>query len=112
TVSTPKRSTTRADLTRAKAEDIKAALELSRSKELHAANVVPQSKLDDDQAAYDIARAALVQAQATLDAAQSHVNEARGRAEQSAPVNQAIAAAQANARLAHARQRSAAAALE
>ena len=76
------------------------------SKELRAANVVPQSKLDDDQAAYDVARAALAQAQATLEAAQSRIGEARGRLDQSAPVNQAIAVAQANARLAHARQKS------
>jgi membrane fusion protein (multidrug efflux system) len=73
--------------------------------------VVPQSKLDDDQAAYDVARAALLQSQAALEAAQSRIGEARGRLDQSSTVNQSIAVAQANARLAHARQKSAEAAL-
>ena len=59
-----------------------------------------------------MATAALVQARAALEAAQSRIGEARGRQEQSAPVNQAIAVAQANAKLAHARQKSAAAALD
>ena len=104
-------ATAQAGLTRAQADEHKAALDLQRSKELRAANVVPQSKLDDDQAAYDVARAALLQAQAALEAAQSRIGEARGRLDQSAPVNQAIAVAQANARLAHARQKSAEAAL-
>jgi membrane fusion protein (multidrug efflux system) len=104
-------ATAQAGLTRAEAEEHKASLELKRSKDLRAANVVPQSKLDDDQASYDVARAALQQARAALDAAQSRIGEARGRLDQSAPVNQAIAVAQANARLAHARQRSAEAAL-
>jgi membrane fusion protein, multidrug efflux system len=105
-------ATARAGLTRAEAEEHKAALELQRSRELHAANVVPQSKLDDDQASYDVAQAALQQARAELDAAQSRSGEARGRLDQSAPVNQTIAVAQANARLAHARQKSAQAALD
>ena len=104
-------ATAQAGLTRAEAEEHKAALELQRSKDLRAANVVPQSKLDDDQAAWDVAQAALAQARANLDAAQSRIGEARGRFDQSAPVNQAIAVAQANARLAHARQRSAEASL-
>jgi membrane fusion protein, multidrug efflux system len=104
-------ATARAGLVRAQAEEHKAALELQRSKELRAANVVPQQKLDEDQAAYDVARAALAQAQANLDAAQSRIGEARGRLSQSSPVEAAVAAAQANARLAHARQKSAEAAL-
>ncbi len=104
-------ATARAGLVRAQAEEHKAALELQRSKELRAANVVPQQKLDEDQAAYDVARAALAQAQASLDAAQSRIGEARGRLSQSSPVEAAVAAAQANARLAHARQKSAEAAL-
>jgi len=104
-------ATAQAGLTRAEAEEHKASLELQRSKDLRAANVVPQSKLDDDQAAWDVARAALQQARAALDAAQSRIGEARGRLDQSAPVNQTIAVAEANARLAHARQRSADASL-
>ncbi len=104
-------ATAQAGLTRAEAEERKAALELQRSKELRKANVVPQSKLDDDQSSYEVARAALQQARAALDAAQSRIGEARGRLDQSAPVTQAIAVAEANARLAHARQKSAEAAL-
>ena len=104
-------ATAQAGLSRAEAEEHKAALELKRSKDLRAANVVPQSKLDDDQSAYEVAQAALQQARAALDVAQSRIGEARGRLDQSAPVNQAIAVAQANARLAHARERSADASL-
>ncbi|HZX95139.1 MAG TPA: HlyD family secretion protein [Myxococcales bacterium] len=100
-------ATAKAGLSRAEAEEHKASLELQRSKDLRAANVVPQAKLDEDQAAYDVARAALLQAQANLDAAQSRIGEARGRLSQSSPVEAAVAAAQANARLAHARQKSA-----
>jgi membrane fusion protein (multidrug efflux system) len=104
--------TARAGLARAEAEERKAALELQRSKDLRAANVVPQSKLDDDQSAFEVARAAREQAQANLETAQSRIGEARGRLDQSTPVGPAIAVAQANARLAHARQKSAEAALE
>ena len=104
--------TAQAGLSRTQAEERKAALQLERTKELRAANVVPQQKLDDDQAAYDVARAALLQAQASLEAAQSRIGEARGRLDQTAPVAAAVAAAEANARLAHARQKSAEAALE
>lgn len=104
-------ATAQAGLTRAEAEEHKASLELKRSKELRLANVVPQSKLDDDQSAYEVAQAALQQARAALDVAQSRIGEAQGRLSQSAPVNQAIAVAQANARLAHAREKSANAAL-
>ena len=105
-------STAQAGLSRAQAEERKAAAELTRSKELLAANVVPQQKLDDDQAAYDMAHAAVLQAQASLELAQSRIGEARGRVEQSSPVQAAVAAAQAGARLAHAREKSAEAALE
>ena len=104
-------ATAQAGLSRAEAEEHKASLELQRSRELRAANVVPQSKLDDDQAAYDVEHAALFQARSALDAAQSRIGEAQGRLDQSAPVNQAIAVALANARLAHARRKSAEAAL-
>ena len=100
-------ATAQAGLSRAEAEERKATLELQRARELRAANVFPQSKLDDDQAASDVARAALAQARAALDSAQSRIGEAQGRLSQNAPVDQAIAVAQANARLAHARQRSA-----
>ena len=104
-------ATAQAGLSRAQAEEKKAAADLQRSKDLRAANVVPQQKLDEDQASYDVARAAVLQAQAALEAAQSRIGEARGRLDQSAPVAAAVAASQAQARLAHARQKSAEAAL-
>jgi membrane fusion protein (multidrug efflux system) len=88
----------------AQAEEKKAQLELARSRELRAASVIPQQKLDDDQAAYDVAHAAVL-------LAESRISEARGRLDQSAPVAAATAAAQANARLAHAREKSAEASL-
>jgi membrane fusion protein (multidrug efflux system) len=101
-----------AGLQRAEAEDRKASHELQRSRELRAANVVPQQKLDDDQSAYEVAHAALAQARAALDTARSRIGEAQGRLDQSATVAPAIAAAQAGARLAHARERSAQASLD
>jgi membrane fusion protein (multidrug efflux system) len=104
--------TAQAGLARAQAEEHKAALELQRSKDLFAAKVVPQSKLDNDQAEYDVARAALLQAQANIAAAQSRIGEAQGRLNQSSPVAAAVASAQANARLAHAREKSAEASLQ
>ncbi|HUJ29308.1 MAG TPA: HlyD family secretion protein [Myxococcales bacterium] len=104
-------ATAQAGLLRAQAEEKKASLELQRSKELRAASVVPQSKLDDDQAAYDVAHAAVAQAQAALEAAQSRIGEARGRLDQSAPVAAAVAASVAQARLAHAKEKSAEATL-
>jgi membrane fusion protein (multidrug efflux system) len=104
--------TAQAGLARAQAEQRKAQLALDRSKELFAAKVVPQSKLDDDQAAYDVAHAALLQAQANLAAAKSRIGEAQGRLSQSSPVAAAVASTQANAKLAHARVKSAEAALQ
>jgi membrane fusion protein (multidrug efflux system) len=104
--------TAQAGLVRAQAEERKAALELQRSKDLFAAKVVPQSKLDDDQAAFDVARAALLQAQANLAGAKSRIGEAQGRLNQSSPVAAAVASAEANARLAHAREKSAQAVLD
>jgi membrane fusion protein (multidrug efflux system) len=104
--------TAEAGLAKAQADEHKAALDLQRSKDLFAAKVVPQSKLDDDQAAYEVARAALLQAQASLAAARSRIGEAQGRLSQSSPVAAAVASAEANARLAHAREKSAEAALQ
>jgi membrane fusion protein (multidrug efflux system) len=104
--------TAEAGLTKAQADEHKASLDLQRSKDLFAAKVVPQSKLDDDQAAYDVARAALLQAQASLAAARSRVGEAQGKLSQSSPVAAAVASSEANARLAHAREKSAEAALQ
>lgn len=104
-------ATAKAGLSRAQAEEKKAGLELQRAKDLRAANVVPQQRLDDAQATYDVARAAVLQAQAALAAAQSRIGEAQGRLSQSSPVEAAVAAAEAGARLAHAREKSAEAAL-
>jgi len=105
-------ATAQAGLARAQAEERRAALELQRAKELRAANVVPQQRLDDAQATWDVAHAALLQARANVAAAQSRIGEAQGRLAQTSPVEAAVAAAEANAKLAHARQRSAGAALE
>ena len=99
--------TARAAVSSAEAEARRAEQELTRMKELRQSNVVAQERLDEAQATNDKAQAALQQARAGLETAQSRIGEARGRLDQSAPVNAAIAAAQANARLAHARQKSA-----
>ncbi len=104
-------ATARAGLSRAQAEEKKAALELRRSRDLLAAKVVPQQKLEADQAAYDVAHAMVLQAQAAVDQAESRIGEAQGRLDQSTPVAAAVAVAQANARLAHAREKSAEASL-
>jgi len=109
----------RAGLQRAEADARKASLDLERDRKLHAANVVPQARLDDAQAENDVKQAALSQARANLSAAEeglraaeSRVGEARGRFEQSAQVKPQIAAAEAQARLAHGREKSAEAALQ
>jgi membrane fusion protein (multidrug efflux system) len=109
----------RAGLQRAEADARKASLDLDRDRKLHAANVVPQARLDDAQAENDAKQAALQQARANvsaaeegLRAAESRVGEARGRFEQSAQVKPQIAAAEAQARLAHGREKSAKAALQ
>jgi membrane fusion protein (multidrug efflux system) len=108
----------RAALTRAQADARKAELDLQRARELRQARAVAQDRLDQVQTEYDTSRAALAQAEAQLRlaeetrrAATSRVSEARGRLSQSAPVKPQIAAAQAGAALAHARVRSAEAAL-
>lgn len=107
-----------AALARAEADAHKASIDLKRMQELRGQNVVAQSALDDAQARDAEAQAAVQQARANLDvanetrkAAESRVGEARGRLDQSAPVSSQIAVAQANARLAHARVKSAEASL-
>jgi len=105
-------ATAQAGLARARAEERRAALDLQRAKDLRAASVVPQQRLDDAQAAYEVARAALQQARAGVAAANSRVGEAQGRLAQTAPVEAAVAAADAGAKLAHAREKSAQAALD
>jgi membrane fusion protein (multidrug efflux system) len=109
----------RASVARAEADARRAELDHQRAKELRAANAVPQERLDNASAANDAARAALLAAQAQLSAAveqrrcaASRVLEAKGRLDQSSPIDAQIAAAHASADLAHARVQSAEAALE
>lgn len=109
----------RASLARAEADAHKAQLDLDRAKELRAANAVPQERVDNTQAARDSSLAALQAATAQLAASEeakraalSRVDEARGRLDQSTPIDAQIAAAHASADLAHARVKSAQAALE
>jgi membrane fusion protein, multidrug efflux system len=109
----------RASLMRAQADARKAEIDLARAKELKAANAVPQERVDNAQAANDSAVAALAQAKAMIGVAEEarrgaleHVGEMRGRLSQSSPIEAQIAAARANADLAHARVQSAEAQLE
>ena len=109
----------KAGLQRAQSDLRKAQIDISRAKELRAANAVPQSQLDIAQAAFDSATAAVEQAKANLDAAsegkrvaQARVEELRGRLDQSAPIAAQIAAARAQAALAHSKVRSAEVALD
>jgi membrane fusion protein (multidrug efflux system) len=109
----------RAALARAEADAHKAQLDLERALELRAANAVPQERLDNAQAAREVAVATQQSAQAQLAAAEearrsalSRVEEARGRLDQSSPIDAQIAAARAGADLAHARVKSAQASLD
>ncbi len=83
-----------------------AELDLARCKALREANAVPQSKLDEAQAAADRARATVAQARAALSAseeqqhaADARVSEAQGRLTQSAPIETQLNAARANTEL-------------
>jgi len=109
----------RAALTRAQVDLKKAELDLNRAKELRTANAIPSQGLDNAQAIYDVAQAAVAQAKAqvaladeTRNAALAQVSEAQGRLSQSAPVDAEIATAHAQADLAHARVESAKATLD
>jgi membrane fusion protein (multidrug efflux system) len=109
----------RAGLLRAQAEARKAEIDLTRAKELKSANAIPQERLDNAQIASDSAQALLAQSKAQVLAAEearraadSHVSEMRGRLNQSSPIAAQQATARANGQLAHARVKSAEAALE
>ena len=109
----------RANLERSHAEARKAELDLGRTKQLVEASALPKERLDNEQVAYDAARAALAQAEAQVVAAEdtkqiaaSRVDEARGRLDQSIPIDAQIATAHADADLAHARVKVDEAALE
>lgn len=103
----------RAVLARVGADARKAEIDLTRARELRAANAIPAERLDAVESASEAARASLAQAKAQLalaleakSAAESHVGEARGRLSQSPPIAPQIAAAHAGVELAHARVRS------
>ena len=109
----------RAALTRAQVDAKKAELDLNRAKELRAANAVPSQAVDNAQATFDAAQAAVAQSRAQLalaeqmrNAALAQVSEAQGHLSQSTPVDAQIATAHAQADLAHARVESAKASLD
>ncbi|MEB2310519.1 MAG: HlyD family secretion protein [Sorangiineae bacterium] len=108
-----------AGLKRAQADAKKSDLDLARVRQLVEGGSVPQQRLDDAVAANEAAQAAVEQAEAEVAAAkqskrvaQSRVTEARGRLDQSEPIDSRIAVAKADAELAHAREKSAEAELE
>jgi membrane fusion protein (multidrug efflux system) len=109
----------RAALNRAQVDAKKAELDLNRAKELRQANAVPPQAVDNAQAAFDSAQAAVAQSKAQLALAEqsrntalAQVSEAQGKLSQSAPVDAEIATARAQADLAHARVASAKAQLD
>jgi membrane fusion protein (multidrug efflux system) len=108
-----------ASIARAQADATRTKTDLDRVQKLRAANAIAEAELDRAETANDSAQAALVAAKAQLaaaeearNAAQSHVVEARGRLVESTPIESKIAAATADAELAHARVKSAEAALD
>jgi membrane fusion protein (multidrug efflux system) len=109
----------RAALLQAQAQAEKAGADLSRAKELKAADAIAQQQFDAFQATADTTQAGLAAAKAQLAAAEENRRTAQGRAAEalgrlgaSTPVAAQIAAAQAQAALAHARVQSAEAALD
>jgi len=106
-----------AQVARTKSELVKAEGDLVRAKTLHDQGAITQQALETAQVARDTAAAAVDSATANLAGArdmqalaQTRIAEAEGRVTQSAPVDEQVAAATANARLAHARADSAKAA--
>jgi membrane fusion protein, multidrug efflux system len=100
----------RAALNRSEVDAKKAELDLNRAKELRQANAVPPQAVDNAQAVFDSAKAAVAQSRAQLalaeqsrNSAPAQVSEAQGKLSQSAPVDAEIATAKAQADLAHAR---------
>jgi membrane fusion protein, multidrug efflux system len=96
----------RAAVDLAEGDERSAAVDLARYKALLAANAVPQSKVDEVQAAADRTRATVAQARAALGAseeeqhaADARVSEAQGRLTQSAPIETQLNAARANTEL-------------
>jgi membrane fusion protein, multidrug efflux system len=100
----------RAALAQSQAEAARADTDLGRAESLRKDEAVPQAQVDTARANAAAAHAAVARASAQLAAsedmrrtAQTQIAEAKGRVEQSAPVDALLAAAQANADLAHAR---------
>ena len=109
----------RAGLERAKAAARKGELDLQRTMKLVEQDALPKERLDDARVAFDATQAELQQATAQVVAAgemqrvsASRVDEARGRLDQSAPIEAQIAVVRANAELAHAHVKVAEAALQ
>jgi membrane fusion protein (multidrug efflux system) len=95
-----------AALERAVGDEKSAALDLARHKALLAQSAIPQSKLDEVNAAADRAHATVAQARAALSAAgedlhaaDARVSEAQGHLTQSAPIETQLNAARANTAL-------------
>jgi membrane fusion protein (multidrug efflux system) len=108
----------RAAVDLAESDERIAQVDLARNKALREANAIPQSKLDEVQAAADRARAAVAQAVAALSAseeqqhaADARVSEAQGRLTQSAPIETQLNAARANTELQRGRVKGAEAAV-
>jgi len=108
----------KAAVARAEAEAQRAETDRTRLDALAKSGSVAQATLDEAEARHSSAQAALAQARAQLVVAEegkrvaaSRVEEARGRLEQSAPIDAQISSAEATAALAHARVKSAEAAL-
>jgi membrane fusion protein (multidrug efflux system) len=94
---------------RSQSDATQAEADLTRAESLRKEGAIPQAQLDSARSLAQSTRAAVALAQAQLSAAeegkraaQTHVAEARGRVEQSAPVDAQLAVARANADLAHA----------
>ena len=109
----------KASLDRAEIDSKKAKIDLDRTRELRAVNAVPPQSLDNAQAVYDSAMAAVSQAKAQLAVAGqaratalAQVGEAEGKLSQSTPVEAQIDSARAQAALAHAKYASAKAQLD
>ena len=100
----------KAAVAQSQAEAARADTDLARAESLRKDEAVPQAQVDTARANALAAHAAVAQATARLAAsedmrrtAQTQIAEAKGRVEQSAPVDALLAVAQANADLAHAR---------
>jgi membrane fusion protein (multidrug efflux system) len=108
-----------AAVARAKSELAKAEADLARAKMLHDQGAMTQQAFEAAQTARDTASSGVDAANANLAAArdsqqlaETHIAEAQGRVQQSAPVDQQVAAAVASAKLARAKAGSAQAAYD